>query len=413
MTRPIAIDVHGLSKRFNLQRDRRASLKERVVKGRPARASDFWALRDVSFQVPRGSFFGVIGHNGSGKSTALKILAGIYRPTSGTVTTDGRVSALLELGAGFHPELTGRENIQLNGAILGLTQGEIERSMDEIIEFAGVGDFIDAPVKVYSSGMAVRLGFSVAVKMDPEILIVDEVIAVGDEEFQRRCHDYLFELRQRGRTIVLVTHSMPAVESMCDEAVWLDRGQVAGHGPAVEVVHGYLGRVNRNESQRHGAVGDVTGVVNRIGSGEAQVTGVDVLDTAGNPLAVITSGVPCVFRLNYEASQPVAQAYFSLGFFTENGLCVSYPELRAQGQPQRLPVGRGHIDFTMHALPLWPGTYYLSTIIAREGHFYDHVDRGVSLQVRSSGRDGLGLVAFDGTWGSATAASTSEVAATD
>ena len=222
----IAIQADHLSKRFWLQTERRTSIKERLVRGRPPKAREFWALRDASFEIERGSTFGLVGHNGSGKSTTLKVLAGIYRPTSGRVTVSGRVSALLELGAGFHGELTGRENIRLNGAILGMSGRQIDAAMDGIIDFAGIGEFIDSPIKVYSSGMFVRLGFAIAVSLDPEILIVDEVIAVGDEEFQRKCFDHLFELRKRGTTIVLVTHALGLIADLCDRAAWLDHGVV-------------------------------------------------------------------------------------------------------------------------------------------------------------------------------------------
>ena len=244
----IAIQADHLSKRFWLQTERRTSLKERFVRGRSPKAREFWALRDASFSIERGSTFGLVGHNGSGKSTTLKVLAGIYRPTSGRVVVSGRVSALLELGAGFHGELTGRENIRLNGAILGMSGRQIDAAMDGIIDFAGIGEFIDSPVKVYSSGMFVRLGFAIAVSLDPEILIVDEVIAVGDEEFQRKCFDHLFELRKRGTTIVLVTHALGLIADLCDRAAWLDHGVVQEIGPAREVVDSYLRSVNEHEA---------------------------------------------------------------------------------------------------------------------------------------------------------------------
>ena len=220
-----AIVVDGVSKKFRLQTDRAHSLKELVTRrDRNAGVDQFWALRDVSFEIPQGSMFALIGHNGSGKSTLLRCIAGIYRPTEGSVKVDGRISTLLELGAGFHPDLTGRENVYMNATILGMSRSQIDAVFDEIVEFAGIGDFIDSPVKIYSSGMYVRLGFSVAIHVDPEILIIDEVIAVGDEEFQRKCMDHLADLRRRGVTIVVVTHGMGTVETMCDGAAWLDHG---------------------------------------------------------------------------------------------------------------------------------------------------------------------------------------------
>jgi len=243
----IAIRAQNVSKRFSRHTEKRNSLKERAVRGKAPVAPEFWALRDASFEVERGTTFGIIGHNGSGKSTALKVLTGVYRPTSGLVEVHGRVSALLELGAGFHPELTGRENIRLNGAILGLSRKRIDDAMEEIIDFSGIGEFVESPVKVYSSGMFLRLGFAIAVKMDPEILVVDEIIAVGDEQFQRKCTDYLYKLRQDGCTIVVVSHAMSQIEDMCDNAVWLSHGQVQSLGPARETVQKYLDSVNSEE----------------------------------------------------------------------------------------------------------------------------------------------------------------------
>src|SRR5664280_107762 len=246
-----AIRAENLSKRFWLHTDRRTGLKERFIRGQAPKGREFWALRDASFEIERGSTFGLLGQNGSGKSTTLKVLAGIYRPNGGRVIVNGRVSALLELGAGFHGELTGRENVRLNGAILGLSAKQIDAAMDRIIDFAAIGDFIDSPVKIYSSGMFVRLGFAIAVSLDPEILMVDEVIAVGDEEFQRKCFDHLFELRKRGTTIVLVTHSLGLIRDMCDQAAWLDHGEVRELGVAREVADRYIESVNDREVQAH------------------------------------------------------------------------------------------------------------------------------------------------------------------
>ena len=206
--RPVAVEVVDVSKKFRLFKERNNSLKATIMRGRRVIAEDFWALKDVSFEVYEGETFGLIGENGSGKSTMLKCLTKILRPNEGTVMVNGKVSALLELGAGFHPELTGRENVFLNGAILGLSQKELRRRFDDIVDFAGVGAFIDEPVKNYSSGMYVRLGFSVAINVDPDVLLVDEVLAVGDEGFQRKCNEKFAELRNQGKTIVLVTHGL-------------------------------------------------------------------------------------------------------------------------------------------------------------------------------------------------------------
>ena len=225
-----AVVVDSVSKRFRLQHERPASLKEKVTKLRFDRKNEFWALKDVSLAVPSGSMFALVGHNGSGKSTLLRLIAGIYKPTTGKVATVGRISALLELGAGFHPDLTGRENVYLNAAILGMTRKETDRLYGSIVEFSGLEEFVDTPVRHYSSGMYVRLGFAVAVHVDPDILMVDEVIAVGDAEFQRRCYEHFYKLRQKGTTIVIVTHGLGDVKSMCDEAAWLDHGALRAVG---------------------------------------------------------------------------------------------------------------------------------------------------------------------------------------
>src|SRR5216683_1212109 len=208
---------------------------------RDLRASEtFPALTDVSFTVPKGSTYGVIGRNGSGKSTALKLVAGITKPTSGTVNVKGRMSALIELGAGFHPEISGRENVYINGIMLGLSKHEIHQRFDDIVDFAELREFIDAPVKTYSSGMYARLGFAVAIHVDPDVLLIDEVLAVGDEAFTRKCLDKIAEFRRRGKTILIVTHSLGLVEKMCDDVLWLRHGRVADRGDPKRVVDAYL-----------------------------------------------------------------------------------------------------------------------------------------------------------------------------
>src|SRR5215203_5593109 len=241
-----AIDVINVSKVYRryAQKKQFATLKSAILNGsllgdlKPDET--FQALHQVSFQVPKGCTYGVIGSNGSGKSTLLKCVAGITRPTEGDVKVDGRISALIELGAGFHPEISGRENIFINGIMLGLTKKEIQRRFDEIVEFAEMQDFIDAPVKTYSSGMYMRLGFAVAIHVDPEVLLVDEVLAVGDEAFTHKCLDKFAEFRRRNRTILLVTHSLDMVERFCDRALWLDKGQTRAEGEPKRVVASYI-----------------------------------------------------------------------------------------------------------------------------------------------------------------------------
>lgn len=234
-----AVEVSHVSKKFRIHHERNQSLKSAVMRGRKSVYEDFMALSDVSFDVPTGSTFGLIGSNGSGKSTLLKCLAGIYYPDEGSISHFGRVAAMLEVGSGFHPELSGRENVFLNGSILGMSRKEVTAKFDEIVSFSGVERFIDEPVKNYSSGMYVRLGFAVAVHVDPEILIVDEVLAVGDAAFQEKCEDKFKQFQRDGRTVILVSHSMPTVSAMCDQVAWLQNGELKAVGKASTTIKKY------------------------------------------------------------------------------------------------------------------------------------------------------------------------------
>lgn len=398
-----AIRVEHLSKTFQLHTERRSSLKERVVRGRSKDAGQFRALDDVSFEVARGTTFGLIGHNGSGKSTLLKILAGVYRPTSGSVMVDGRVSALLELGAGFHGELTGRENIYLNGSILGLSRRQIESSIDEIIDFSGIGEFIDSPVKIYSSGMYVRLGFAIAVTLEPEILIVDEIIAVGDEEFQRKCFDYLFKLRNQGTTIVLVTHSLGLAAELCDSAVWLDHGHMKLLGSATEVIDAYLKQVNQREAASSAAEapeGSDVPVQVRSGSGEAQVLDVELLGPDGEPAPILLTGAPLTVRVHYVVHEPVKEASFALGFVHENGVGIAGTNTRMHAAVRDLEPSTAYLDYTFPELPLLPANWRLSTAIRSHGHTYDYLDKAFPMIVRAPGGEvEAGAVRLSGQWG--------------
>lgn len=239
-----AVRVEGVSKRFRLYHERNQTLKAAIMRRRTAVYDEFWALEDVSFDVPRGSTFGLIGSNGSGKSTLLKCLAKIYQPDRGSIQYSGKMAAMLEVGSGFHHELSGRENVYLNGSILGMSKKEIDRKFDEIVDFSGVEKFIDQPVKNYSSGMYVRLGFSVAINVDPEILVVDEVLAVGDAEFQAKCFAKFDEFKSLGKTVILVSHAMQSVRSMCDHAAWLNKGTLMAVGDAESTIAAYEGSLS-------------------------------------------------------------------------------------------------------------------------------------------------------------------------
>jgi lipopolysaccharide transport system ATP-binding protein len=398
-----AIVVDGVSKRFRLYKEKASSLKERFTRLRGSVYDEYWALKDVSFTVPRGTTFGLIGHNGSGKSTLLRLMASIHRPTKGSVGVDGRVSALLELGAGFHPELTGRENVYLNAAILGLSRRAINEKIDEIIDFAGIGEFIDSPVKIYSSGMFVRLGFSVAVHVEPDILIIDEVIAVGDEDFQRRCFNYIYGLRRRGATIVLVTHSLNLVQTMCDHAAWLDHGELRAVGAAADVVHKYLDEVNEDEARRLAQEADAALSVapeRRAAHDLLTIEEVELLGPDGVPTKVASPREPLTVRTHFTSKVAQPTPLFSFSVESEAGVYVANPGMRATSGARQLPAGRGYVDYRMDELPLGPGQYILS--VAAHDHsgttVLDKRERFMELRVQPGAHLVYGLVEMMGTW---------------
>ncbi|HPB45171.1 MAG TPA: ABC transporter ATP-binding protein [Microthrixaceae bacterium] len=394
-----AISVEGVSKQFRLYTESTRSIKEQFTRRKTGRYNEFWALQDVDLTVERGEVFGFVGHNGSGKSTLLRCIAGIYRPTKGRVATNGRISALLELGAGFHPELTGRENIFMNATILGFSRSEIEPLVPKIAEFTGLGEFLDVPVKVYSSGMFVRLGFAVAVNVQPEILIIDEVIAVGDEEFQRKCFEHLYQLRKQGVTIVMVSHGLGLIQTMCDRAMWLERGKVQSIGPALEVVEDYIHKVNRDETQSD--VAAPTGGMaeyGRQGSGEIAVTSVQFLDRTGDQVGFLPSRDPLTIRMFYRASEPVESPAFAISVHSDAGF-----HLTGQwcGEDFGRVSGEGYVDFHIDDMRLMPGDWEVSTSIydRNRGHVFDRLERAFHLTIRPNGdSDAFGHVKTIGEW---------------
>jgi ABC-2 type transport system ATP-binding protein/lipopolysaccharide transport system ATP-binding protein len=399
-----AIEVRSVRKKFRVANDRRTNVKEALVRrGRGSRHRDFWALDDVSITIPRGSTYGLIGHNGSGKSTLLKTIAGIHLPTTGEVVAHGRVTALLEVGAGFHPELSGRENIYLNGAILGMTKKQIAAAMDDIIEFSGLAEFIDTPVKVYSSGMYVRLGFAIAVNLDPEILIVDEIVAVGDEEFQRRCIDYLHDLRDRGTTIVIVSHSLDMIQRLCDRVAWLDHGHLVAEGPSQDVCEQYLAKVNAAEAKHLAATqGRGTSVdADREGTGAVRVTDVVMLDGDGEPCALATSGEPLTFQVRYDVHEPVTDPIVFLDFYSETGMHLAGPNSWLGGLKLGELTAPGVVEVHLPALQFLPGVYSISAAVASRTleTVYDRTPHTYRLRVRSTGKyEPSGVFTLDGRW---------------
>ena len=400
-----AIEAIDVGKRFKRTRDRRNSIKERIVRGRAKAVDDFWAVRNVDLRVPKGSVYGLVGHNGSGKSTMLKLVTGIYRPTEGTIATTGRVAALIELGAGFHPDMTGRENIRLNGSILGLSRKEIERATDTIIDFSGLREFIDDPVKHYSSGMYVRLGFSVAVHMRPDVLLVDEVLAVGDEEFQRKCFDHLYTLRREGRTIVVVSHGLGQLEGLCDEVTWLERGTVQQTGPATTVIAAYLHRVNAEEARRNARLSNerpAEGDEARAGSGEIRAVNVSLTGPEGEDLNHAETGSTFCVRIGLHVRERILGPNVRIALQHESGPLVAMVSNHRYGVDFGYVEGDPAVTISLTGNPLLPGRYrvHVDVFDHSGSKLLDAWEDALEFSVRSQrGEIGQGFVELPATFG--------------
>ncbi len=346
-----SIEVDGISKVFRLFRERPSSIKQRMFSGR-MRAEDFWALRDISFEVEEGSSLGLIGHNGSGKTTLLKCIAGILRPSAGLIRYRGRVAALLELGAGFHPELTGRENVYLNASFLGLSRKETDRVFDDIVAFAELEDFMDNQVKFYSSGMLVRLGFAVAVHVDPDILLIDEVLAVGDEAFQARCLDRIRTFQADGRTIVLVTHALDTVRKVCDRAVMLDHGTIHAIGLPDDVVR----------EMRYVLLGVTDpGFVAEEGSREAEVAAVELIRASGKSDGPVLRDDPLTIQIDVRTNEPVDD--LDVDFAILDGAtnhAVMAERVSGHGIAIARFDGKKRVRFRIPAFPYAAGKYWVT-----------------------------------------------------
>ena len=422
-----AIDVSHATKIYRRYSRRRqfATLKSALLGGslvRDLRPDEtFPAVQDVSFTVPAGRTLGVIGRNGSGKSTMLKLVAGISKPTSGTVRVNGRISALIELGAGFHPEISGRENVFINGIMLGLTKKEVARRFDEIVEFAELQEFIDAPVKTYSSGMYMRLGFAVAIHVDPDVLLVDEVLAVGDEGFTHKCLDKFSEFKRRGRTILLVTHSLGLVERFCDEALWLDAGRMKAMGDPKRVVGAYITDVEVSEEQQL-AAGDAkaqesaavvspdeaaTAVLpdhpvetaeapadmfraaeGRWGSREVEITDVMLSSSDGERSHVFQSGDPLDLRIRMRAPLPIDDFVIGVGIFNADGTCCYGTNTSIEEMQIARIHGEAEAIFRVDNLDLVEGTYKLDVAVHKlDGYPYDYHRLLYTFRVKSRTKD--------------------------
>lgn len=386
----IAMSVNDVRKTFRIYREKSSSLKQLIIGGRN-RYEEFTALDGVSFDVPTGQALGILGHNGSGKSTLLKCMARILRPNSGTITYDKRMAGLLELGAGFHPDLSGRDNVFLNAAILGMPRREIARRFDEIVEFSGLGDFVESQVKTYSSGMYLRLAFSVAIHVDPELLLIDEILAVGDVAFQRKCMERFVEFRKEGRTLIIVTHDTGSVRHFCDRAIWMDHGNIVEDGDPAPVIDRYT------ESMLAGTLDAETGGVRR-GDGPIRVTSIEVVTADGG---TVHTGDDVTVRLRWHTDEPVRQPVFIVKLATDVGVEVTAPANADAGVVLDAAKGEGVTEVRFPRFDLLPGTYVVHTEVTGPGRtlVYDHLQDAHRFEVSAgSSQETDGLVTLRPTW---------------
>lgn len=372
------------------------SRKRQTVGGDSLRNEPLFALKDVSFEVMPGQGFGIIGRNGSGKSTSLKLVARILDPTAGRIVVNGRVSALLELGAGFHMDLTGRENIFLNGAVLGLSEAEITQRFDSIVEFSELGSFIDMPLKYYSSGMYMRLGFSVAIHVEPDILIVDEILAVGDQAFQSKCLNKILDLKRRGTTIMMVSHNMNQIETICTDLIWIEQGKMVAQGPTAEVVAKYVAYSYQREQAQTQTI-----TFERVGDREIELTEVRILNESGEAQSVFNTGDGLIIEMVYQAHSPIPNPEFGLAIYRQDGVHVNGPNTRLSGLDLGVIEGRGVVRYCIEALPLLPARYEITTAVhdSRFPHCYDMHKKAYTFEVSTNGTKEMhGIVQLNATW---------------
>jgi ABC-2 type transport system ATP-binding protein len=389
-----AIIVDSVSKNFRLYHERNRYIKAAILRGRRARYEEFWALENVSFEVEHGSTLGLIGSNGSGKSTMLKCLTGIYRPDKGRIAVNGNIAALLELGSGFHPELSGRENIYLNAAILGLSKKDAQRQFDSIVEFAGLERFIDTAVKNYSSGMQIRLGFSIAAHVEPEILLIDEVLTVGDQTFQRKSSEKIEQFRREGRTIVVVSHSLASVQQLCKEVIWLEKGHMMMRGPAAEVISAYTG-----ESYAQHAAMDAD-FRERWGTEEVRIDRIDLINDSGEKIERVETNGAMTISTQLTAQTSVRAPVVKVSISKLDG------DIVWSSTSRKSDLGLGDlnnpvvVNIAIPKLPLLEGTYYISVACTDTTGTtdFDHCQNWVRFDVHQSDLFEEGLVAVPSIW---------------
>lgn len=383
----IDLKLDQVSKKYNLPADGDSPKRWYKQPFARRRSSEMWALRDVSFEVKEGEALGIVGHNGAGKTTILKLLSSITAPTRGYITIRGRLAALVEVSSGFHPELTGRENMFLHGAMLGMRRAEIARKMNSIVEFSGVGQYIDVPVKRYSSGMYVRLGFSIAAHLDPDILLLDEVLAVGDAAFQAKCLDRIGELRKSGRTIVFVSHDLAAVYRLCDRAILLSRGQVLMDGSPRTVIDQY---------QHMAFAGQETSLADDLDPTKpAECTSISFSSPESG--GTVRTGYPMIARLGYRAGQTIPGAVFRISLYWPSGYLCAQLTNESSDVPVTLEPGTGTIEFHCPVLPVVAGVYRIDLSIEANGNEIDLRQRCATLSV-DSGKLASGDFYIENRW---------------
>lgn len=400
------IEMQHVSRRFTKKLERGRSLQDAfigVFRRRRHTAEEFWPIRDFSIAIHSGDCVGVIGPNGSGKSTLLKLITGILPPTGGDLVVRGRVSSLLELGAGFHPDLTGRENIFLNGSIYGLNRAYMNRQLDSIIAYAGLGDFIDTPVKHYSSGMYVRLGFAVAIHTDADLLLVDEVLAVGDAAFQNKCMESIYQYRRAGGTLLLVSHDLGTIQTLCTRAIWIENGLIAAEGAPPDVIMAY--KQHQAGKEAHHASPATPGGAptnkQRWGTGEVQITAVELCEADGTPRTAFMTGNELLVRLHYRAAARVERPVFGLSINHQNGMNLFGPNTKFEALDIPYVEGEGVVSYRIPDLPLLEGLYTLSVAVVNyeDTAIFDYHDRLYPLRVvYSPVQAGYGMVRLQGSW---------------
>ncbi|MBP6016258.1 MAG: ABC transporter ATP-binding protein [Candidatus Promineofilum sp.] len=361
---------------------------------------DLWAVRGVSFDLLPGRSLGIIGRNGSGKSTLLKIIARIIQPTEGEIIVNGRISALLELGAGFHPDLTGRENIYLNASVLGFTKAETKLLFDDIVEFSELDEFINMPVKHYSSGMYMRLGFSVAIHVRPDILIIDEILAVGDQSFQIKCIDRIMEMKRAGTTIIFISHDLSNVVHLCSDIIWMEHGVMRMAGPAESVMAQYRDHLF-NRTGRQMTSENESGGFRRWGTKQIEITGVRLLNEQGEESTIYRTGDSLAVEMSYVAHEPIEEPEFGLALHRHDGVHVSGPNTQASGLKLGVVEGRGIVRYEIRRLALLPGRYNLTAAVhdSVEPIAYDYHEEAYSFRIVDSGTpQAEGLVLLDADW---------------